>query len=148
MADFFPNVLVFTAYILCSASAATDPGDLSILRDFHDALANPDLLKWPPNDADPCGNSWNYIFCTGDRVTQIEVQKLGLRGNLTRNLNGLTQLTHLGLQKNEFAGPLPSLAGLSSLQYAYFDYNRFDSIPGDFFVGLDSLRIMALDGTV
>ncbi|KAI4310605.1 hypothetical protein MLD38_035571 [Melastoma candidum] len=146
MADFLPKVLIFTAHMLCFASAATDPGDLSILRDFHDGLANPDLLKWPANDADPCGNRWNYIFCSGNRVTQIEVQKLGLRGNLTRKLNGLTQLTHLGLQNNEFAGPLPSLSGLSSLQYAYLDYNRFDSIPGDVFVGLDSLLILALDG--
>lgn len=51
----------------------------------------------------------------------------------------------MGLQNNKLNGPLPSLKGLSKLKYAFFDNNNFDSIPSDFFEGLESLEVMALD---
>ncbi|KAG2686714.1 hypothetical protein I3760_09G020400 [Carya illinoinensis] len=54
-------------------------------------------------------------------------------------------LTDLGLQKNNFTGALPSFSGLSNLRNAYLDNNRFDTIPGDFFDGLVSLEVLALD---
>ncbi|KAL4590196.1 hypothetical protein LXL04_003121 [Taraxacum kok-saghyz] len=45
------------------------------------------------------------------------------------------------IQKNRFTRTLSSLNGLSGLRWAYFDYNQFDSIPPDFFIGLDSLEV-------
>jgi Leucine-rich repeat (LRR) protein len=54
-------------------------------------------------------------------------------------------LTDLGLQRNQFTGTLPSFSGLTNLRNAYFDYNGFDTIPGDFFDGLVSLEVLALD---
>ncbi|KAK6235263.1 hypothetical protein SCA6_010600 [Theobroma cacao] len=126
--------------------SATDPNDLKILNDFKKGLDNPELLKWPDNGDDPCGPPpWPHVFCSGDRVSQIQVQNLGLSGPLPQNLNQLTKLFNLGLQKNHFNGKVPTFSGLSELEFAYLDNNEFDTIPADFFDGLSIVRVLALD---
>ncbi|KAL8201624.1 hypothetical protein R6Q57_010771 [Mikania cordata] len=133
-------------FLLSVVSSATDPGDLAILNQFRKGLKNPELLNWPDNGDDPCGTPrWPHVFCSQSRVSQIQVQGMNLKGPLPNNLNQLSMLTNLGLQKNQFTGSLPSLNGLSELRWAYFDYNLFDEIPSDFFHGLDSLEVLALD---
>uniref|UniRef100_A0A5B7B043 non-specific serine/threonine protein kinase n=1 Tax=Davidia involucrata TaxID=16924 RepID=A0A5B7B043_DAVIN len=143
------RIRLVSAFFLSLVSAVfsvTDPNDLAILNQFREGLANPELLKWPSND-DPCGPpSWQHIYCSGSRVSQIQVQGLGLKGPLPKSLNQLSELSNLGLQKNQFNGMLPSFSGLSELRYAYLDYNNFDSIPSDFFDGLVNLQVLALDG--
>ncbi|CAL1360394.1 unnamed protein product [Linum trigynum] len=129
--------------------AATDPGDLAVLKEFRDGLENPELLQWPKpggGEEDPCGQTWKHVICSASRVTQIQVQNMGLKGTLPRDFNKLTMLDNLGMQRNQFTGPLPTFKGLSKLRYAFLDYNGFDSIPSDFFDGLDSLEVLALDG--
>ncbi|KAJ6406762.1 hypothetical protein OIU84_010304 [Salix udensis] len=106
--------------------SATDPNDFAILQAFRGGLENPELLEWPANDDDPCGQSWKHVFCSGLRVAQIQVQNMSLKGVLPQNLNQLTKLQRLGLQKNQFTGALPSLSGLSELQSVYLDANQFD----------------------
>ncbi|KAL2503119.1 Leucine-rich repeat protein kinase family protein [Forsythia ovata] len=124
----------------------TDPNDLAVLNQFRKGLENPELLNWPANGDDPCGPpSWPHIFCSGNRVTQIQVRGLGLKGPLPQNFNQLSMLQNLGLQQNQFSGKLPSFSGLAELRYAYLDYNNFDSIPSDFFSGLVNLEVLALD---
>ncbi|CAN6439051.1 unnamed protein product [Victoria cruziana] len=133
------SVLVFLS------SSTTDPGDVAVLRAFEKGLTNPSLLKWPPNDSDPCGSSWPYVFCSGSRVTQLQAKNLDLVGPLPANFNQLKYLSNLGLQNNRLSGPLPSFSGLSQLQYAYLGNNQFDSIPVDFFDGLSSLQVISLE---
>jgi Leucine-rich repeat (LRR) protein len=124
----------------------TNPNDLKILNDFKKGLKNPELLKWPDNGDDPCGNpSWNYVYCSKGRVTQIQAKNLGLIGSLPSNFNQLSELQNLGLQRNNLSGMLPSFSGLSNLQYAYLDYNEFDAIPLDFFNGLTNIQILSLE---
>lgn len=126
--------------------SVTDPNDLAILNQFRKDLENAELLKWPVNGDDPCGPpSWPHIYCSGNRVTQIQVRGLGLKGPLPENFNHLSMLQNLGLQQNQFSGKMPSFSGLSQLRYAYLDYNNFDTIPSDFFKGLVSLEVLALD---
>ncbi|KAJ4952851.1 hypothetical protein NE237_029683 [Protea cynaroides] len=140
-------VQVFTV-ALCFVSAVlstTDPGDLNILNEFKKGLQNPELLKWPSGDNDPCGSNWPHVFCSANRVTQIQVANLGLKGTLPSNFNQLTMLYNLGFQRNQFSGALPSFSGLSQLQFAFLDYNQFDTIPFDFFDGLTSLQVLSLD---
>ncbi|XP_038903718.1 receptor-like kinase TMK3 [Benincasa hispida] len=139
-------VLALLLAVISVGFGATDPNDLAVLNDFRKGLENPELLKWPPKDNDPCGNKWPYVFCHGSRVSQIQVQGFGLKGPLPQNFNQLSMLWNIGLQKNQFSGPLPSFSGLKNLQYAFLDYNNFTSIPADFFTGLDSLEVLALDG--
>ncbi|XP_018675641.2 receptor protein kinase TMK1-like [Musa acuminata AAA Group] len=128
------------------ALGATDPGDYQVLDEFRKGLSNAELLKWPKNNQDPCGSPpWPYVFCAGSRVAQIQAKDLGLVGTLPPDLNKLSMLVNVGLQGNNLTGALPSFKGLSSLQYAFLGNNRFDTIPADFFVGLDSLQVLSVD---
>ncbi|CAL9090645.1 unnamed protein product [Musa acuminata var. zebrina] len=128
------------------AFATTNHGDFAVLDEFRKGLTNAELLKWPTNNEDPCGPPlWPYVVCQGSRVTQIQAKNLGLIGTLPPGFNNLSMLVNIGLQGNKLTGALPSFKGLSNLQYAFLDYNQFDSIPADFFVGLDSLRVLSLD---
>ncbi|XP_057466586.1 receptor-like kinase TMK3 [Actinidia eriantha] len=139
-------VLALFLSLVSAVCSVTDPNDLAILNQFRQGLENPELLNWPTTGSDPCGPpTWKHIVCAGNRVSQIQVQNLGLKGPLPNNLNQLTKLSNLGLQKNQFSGMLPSLGGLSELEFAFLDYNSFDSIPLDFFDGLVNLQILALD---
>ncbi|XP_061362937.1 receptor protein kinase TMK1-like [Gastrolobium bilobum] len=126
----------------------TNPNDVNILNQFRKGLKNPELLQWPEEEegGDPCGNPpWKYIYCNGNRISQIQAKNLNLVGSLPQNMNQLTMLENLGLQNNKLNGPLPSFSGLSKLKYAFLNYNEFESIPEDFFDGLESLEVLALD---
>ncbi|CAL9104226.1 unnamed protein product [Musa textilis] len=142
--------IVFLSVFLCCFGSVvfgtTDAGDYAVLDEFRKGLANPELLKWPTNNRDPCGPPlWPHVFCSGSRVAQIQVQNLGLSGPLPRDFNRLSMLSNIGLQRNNFSGKLPSFSGLSNLQYAYLGNNQFDAIPSDFFVGLTSMQVLSLD---
>ncbi|KAL3530322.1 hypothetical protein ACH5RR_009644 [Cinchona calisaya] len=144
------KVSIFIAIIISSilnvVFGITNQDDFKILNDFRNGLDNADLLKWPAKGNDPCGPpAWPHVFCSGGRVTQIQVQNMGLSGTLPQNLNQLVQLQNVGLQKNNFRGKVPTFSGLSDLKFAYLDNNNFDSIPSDFFHGLSSIQVLALD---
>lgn len=140
------TLLLYALLISTVCVCETNPTDVDVLNQLLKGLENPELLNWSSSGTDPCGNpKWDHLVCVGNRVTQIQVQGLGLKGVLPHDLNKLSSLTSLGLQRNSFTGGLPSLKGLNELRYAYFDYNGFDSIPVDFFQGLISLEVMALD---
>ncbi|KAL0410190.1 UNVERIFIED_CONTAM: Receptor protein kinase TMK1 [Sesamum latifolium] len=140
---FLVSFFVFSVSVV---RGVTDPKDLAVLNQFRKGLENAELLQWPDNGDDPCGPpSWPHIYCSGNRVSQIQVRGLGLKGPLPENFNQLSMLSNIGLQQNQFSGKLPSFSGLAELQYAYLDYNNFDTIPSDFFKGLVNLEVLALD---
>lgn len=129
------------------AKSTTDPGDYAILLAFQSSLDNPEILKWPSDSQDPCGPpKWPHVFCEGNRVSQIQIQDLGVAGTLPANFTQLSMLSNLGFQNNKFRGELPSFRGLTNLKYAFFNGNQFDTIPLDFFGGLSSLLDLSLDG--
>ncbi|KAK7278736.1 hypothetical protein RJT34_23772 [Clitoria ternatea] len=139
-------LLLLLSLFFCVVLTETDPNDVKVLNQFRKGLKNPEALPWPEHGGDPCGNPpWKFIFCNGNRVSQIQAKNLSLIGPLPRNFNQLTMLENLGLQYNHFNGPLPSFKGLSKLKFAFLNFNDFDSIPEDFFEGLESLEVLALD---
>ncbi|KAJ6715815.1 hypothetical protein OIU74_008537 [Salix koriyanagi] len=141
------NIVLFLFGFVTLCYSFTNPQDLKILLDFQKGLDNPELLKWPAMGNDPCGPpSWPHVFCSYGRVTQIQVQNIGLKGPLPQNFNQLSKLYNIGLQRNNFNGKLPTFKGLSELVYAFLNGNNFDTIPSDFFEGLSSIAVMALDG--
>lgn len=138
--------IILICCVITVSDGATDPNDLKVLNDFRKGLENSELLEWPDNGDDPCGNpTWPHVFCSGDRVTQIQAKSLGLKGSLPPNFNQLSELNNLGLQHNKLSGMLPTFRGLSRLEFAFLDYNEFDAIPSDFFNGLTSLRVLSLE---
>ncbi|CAA2975583.1 receptor-like kinase TMK3 [Olea europaea subsp. europaea] len=139
-------VVVLESCLLGSVSGATNQNDFKILNNFRNGLKNSQLLKWPAGGNDPCGPpAWPHVFCQNGKVTQIQVKGLGLQGPLPQNFNQLDKLQNLGLQNNKLNGDLPTFSGLSNLQFAYLDFNQFDTIPADFFDGLSNVRVLALD---
>ncbi|KAI9107655.1 hypothetical protein K1719_021318 [Acacia pycnantha] len=140
------NFCIFLIFCLIVVIyGATDPNDVKILNDFKKGLENPELLKWPDNGDDPCGPPlWPYVFCAGNRVTQIQAKSLGLKGTLPPSFNQLSELFNLGLQHNKLTGMLPTFSGLSKLEFAFLNDNQFDAIPSGFFDGLSSIRDLAL----
>ncbi|CAJ2654757.1 unnamed protein product [Trifolium pratense] len=140
------HIFLLFSLMITMCYGETNPNDLKILIDFKKGLKNPELLKWPDNGDDPCGSpSWNYVYCSKGRVTQIQAKNLGLKGSLPSNFNQLSELQNLGLQGNNLSGMLPSFSGLSNLQYAFLDYNQFEAIPLDFFNGLTNIQILTLE---
>ncbi|BBN04902.1 hypothetical protein MPTK1_3g08670 [Marchantia polymorpha subsp. ruderalis] len=143
-----PTVLVALAVCVAhifGVAAQTDPADQQILESLLQGLtsASQATLGWSGGDA--CGGKWAHIQCLGTKVSAIQIGKLGLEGTIPSTINQLQQLTRLELQDNSFTGSLPSLSGLAKLDVGYFQNNKFDVIPGDFFDGLTSLTGLYLD---
>ncbi|KAI7994291.1 Receptor protein kinase TMK1 [Camellia lanceoleosa] len=120
-------------------SSSLDAAVMLILRQNLNASKS---LGWI--DPDPC--QWQHVSCSEDgRVTRLQIGYQNLTGCLPSNLSYLTALQILDLSSNQLQGPLPSLAGLSSLQNLSLSNNNFSSIPFDFFFGMTSLERVYLD---
>ncbi|KAH6761124.1 Leucine-rich repeat protein kinase family protein [Perilla frutescens var. hirtella] len=85
------------------------------------ALMN-DWDNYPPNwnGADPCGNGWDGISCTDDRIVSITLASINLSGELSSDIEKFSALQILDLSYNkDITGELPSSIGnlnnLSSL---------------------------------
>jgi Leucine-rich repeat (LRR) protein len=116
------------------------------------------LENTPPNwvGADPCGDSWEGISCNNSRVTGITLSSMGLSGELTGDIQSLSELQTLDLSYNpnlsgnippsignlrrlsnlilvgcSFSGPIPeSIGSLQQLVYLSLNSNRLTgSIP-------------------
>ncbi|KAF5480046.1 hypothetical protein F2P56_000821 [Juglans regia] len=133
----------FSSIFLCANSQSSPTDDASVMLALRKSLNSPESLGWS-DGKDPC--QWNHVVCSEDkRVTRIQIGHQDLQGTLPSTLQNLAQLERLELQYNNISGPLPSLSGLSSLKVLMLSYNRFSSIPSDFFVGMSSLVSLEID---
>ncbi|XP_047322343.1 receptor protein kinase TMK1-like [Impatiens glandulifera] len=124
--------------VTCQSSAS----DADVMQDLKTSLGLSGSLTW--TDSDPC--KWALVSCSNDkRVISIQIGKRELKGSLPSSLSKLTALQRFEVRDNELTGPLPSLAGLSSLQNLLLNNNNFSSIPSDFFSGMSSLQFVYLD---
>ncbi|GMN33287.1 hypothetical protein TIFTF001_004074 [Ficus carica] len=81
--------------------------------------------KWkntPPNweqGSDPCGDSWDGIDCVGSRVNSIRLSSMGLKGQMSDDIEQLSELQTLDLSYNkDLTGQLPpSIGNLKNLSY-------------------------------
>ncbi|XP_059625212.1 receptor-like kinase TMK4 [Cornus florida] len=88
---------------------------------------------------------WTGVSCdSSGRVSNINLSSKYLSGELPSDLNQLSHLKILSLQRNQFYGPLPSLSNLASLEQVFLDYNNFSSIPPSFLSGLTSLQTLSI----
>ncbi|XP_058112723.1 receptor-like kinase TMK4 [Magnolia sinica] len=140
-------ILSFLIFRLSSSpsSPATFPDDFSTMQKLANLLT-PTPQGWL-SSTDPCGNTkWSGVVCSSGRVVSINIASQSISGSLPSDLNKLTALKSLSLQKNTLSGSLPSLANLINLQEIYLDGNQFSSIPPTFFDNLPSLQSVSLDG--
>ncbi|CAK9211838.1 unnamed protein product [Sphagnum troendelagicum] len=127
--------------LLLLGAAADHASDVLVMQSLKQGITT-NNQNW--TDPDPC--NWNGTKCDASgNVVSLRVRGFQLTGTVTPDINQLTQLQYLELNFNNFSGAMPSLAGLSNLQYAYLDDNDFESIPGDFFTGLTNIEALYLD---
>ncbi|XP_062095591.1 leucine-rich repeat receptor protein kinase HPCA1-like [Humulus lupulus] len=116
-------------------------------------------LDWknkPPNwvGADPCEANWDGIDCSDNRVTSITLSSMGLEGQLSGDIEQLSELQTLDLSYNKkLTGPLPqSIGNLQKLNNLILVGCAFSGqIPGTIgslkelvFISLNSNRFTGL----
>ncbi|GKE78196.1 receptor-like kinase TMK4, partial [Tanacetum coccineum] len=83
--------------------------------------------SWSTN-TDCC--KWEGITCDNSkRVTVISLADKKLSGTLVPDLNELSQLKTLAVQRNSISGEIPVLSSLGNLQTVLLDSNNFTSLP-------------------
>ncbi|MCD9560927.1 hypothetical protein HAX54_019790 [Datura stramonium] len=100
--------LVVWIHVLAIA-AWTNPDDSAALQSLKDYWQNV-----PPNwvGADPCGSSWEGVGCKNSRVVSITLSSMRLSGQLSGDIQGLSELQTLDLSYNkDLTGPLPQSIG-------------------------------------
>ncbi|KAJ4961724.1 hypothetical protein NE237_021634 [Protea cynaroides] len=133
--------LVVLISVFVPVKSQTNSGDAAAMVALKQSLNLPESLGW--TDSDPC--NWAKVFCSGGRVTAIQIGNQGVSGTLPSDLGNLTSLVRLELMNNNISGAVPSLNGLGSLQFLLLSNNQFSSIPADFFSGFSSLQVVGLD---
>ncbi|KAK5839927.1 leucine-rich repeat receptor protein kinase HPCA1 [Gossypium arboreum] len=107
--------LLFFAANIAFLSAVTDPHDAAALQSLKDSWQNTPP-SWDKSD-DPCGAAWEGVTCNSSRVTALGLSTMGLKGKLSGDIGGLTELRSLDLSFNrDLTGSLsPRLGDLEKL---------------------------------
>ncbi|KAL0358484.1 UNVERIFIED_CONTAM: Receptor-like kinase TMK4 [Sesamum angustifolium] len=90
--------------------------------------------------------NWTNVNCdsTSTYVTSINLNSASVSGSLPPELNQLSQLKSLAVQKNTLSGTLPSFENMTSLEQIYLDNNGFTSVPSNFLLGLTNLQTFSI----
>ncbi|KAL0382825.1 UNVERIFIED_CONTAM: Receptor-like kinase TMK4 [Sesamum calycinum] len=90
--------------------------------------------------------NWTNVNCdsTSTYVTSINLNSASVSGSLPPELNQLSQLKSLAVQKNSLSGTLPSFENMTSLEQIYLDNNGFTSVPSNFLLGLTNLQTFSI----
>ncbi|XP_026418937.1 probable leucine-rich repeat receptor-like protein kinase At5g49770 [Papaver somniferum] len=87
----------------------TDGSDVAVLQSLKNNWENS-----PPNwnSDDPCGTQWDGVGCTGSRVTSLGLSSMNLKGRLSGDIGGLSELRSLDLSFNpDLTGSLTASIG-------------------------------------
>ncbi|KAJ6739952.1 INACTIVE LEUCINE-RICH REPEAT RECEPTOR KINASE XIAO-RELATED [Salix purpurea] len=135
MNPFLFSVLLFTSFLACKSQQNPETQALtSIKQNLHDPLGA--LTGWDPTTPlAPC--DWRGVFCTNNRVAELRLPRLQLRGQLSDQFASLTSLY------NSFSGNLPpEISNLTNLQVLNIAQNRFSGeIPRSLPVSLKYLDL-------
>ncbi|XP_020227838.1 probable leucine-rich repeat receptor-like protein kinase At5g49770 [Cajanus cajan] len=126
-------------------SSFTDPKDVVTLRSLKDVWQNTPP-SWDKSD-DPCGAPWEGVTCNKSRVTALGLSTMGLKGKLSGDIGGLTELISLDLSFNKgLTGPLsPQLGDLSKLNILILAGCSFSGNIPDALGNLSELSFLALN---
>ncbi|XP_028127258.1 probable leucine-rich repeat receptor-like protein kinase At5g49770 isoform X1 [Camellia sinensis] len=136
-------LLVISIQIFIAAADQTNPQDSVALKALKNAWTNT-----PPSwdGLDPCG-SWDGIQCTNSYVTSIQLASMGVTGQLTGDIQQLSELQILDLSYNKgLTGPLPTAIGnLKKLTNLILVGCSFSGLIPDTIGSLQQLRILSLN---
>ncbi|KAM7489143.1 hypothetical protein LguiB_026627 [Lonicera macranthoides] len=129
-------------FLLLASLSFSTADDISVLQKLATNLGGTAPKDWTGTDI--C-SAWSGINCDNSgRVTSINLLSKNLQGTLPTELNNLSQLKTLALQRNSLNGALPSFANMTSLEEIFLDGNDFSSVPSDFLVGLTNLQLFSI----
>ncbi|KAH9607500.1 hypothetical protein KSS87_017432 [Heliosperma pusillum] len=149
------NVFAVVVCILFNGSSGLSP-DGEALVSFRTSVLSSDgiLLKWRPEDQDPC--RWKGVTCDpkSRRVIQLDLSHHKLSGQIPPDIGKLDRLQILALNDNGFYGKIPSELGnctqlqTLSLQTNFLSYQIPNELGG--LTGLQYLDISrnALSGSI
>ncbi|GMP63463.1 hypothetical protein CsSME_00025147 [Camellia sinensis var. sinensis] len=134
-------LLVISVQILLAA--AQNNLDFAALNALKEIWKNTPLSWVGP---DPCGNSWEGIRCNNSRVTSITLASMGLTGQLSGDIQGLSELQTLDLSYNNgLTGSLPrSIGNLTKLSNLMLVSCSFSGPIPETIGSLQQLRILTL----
>jgi Leucine-rich repeat (LRR) protein len=129
-----------------AATINAEYDEAEYMSDLLQAL-KPTPMGWS-NKTHHC--KWKGISCnsTTQAVTSIILPSSSLTGTLPRNINTLTNLTHIDLHNNSLNGSLPIFNSLSLLQTISLGHNNFTFYPDDCIIYLPDLRIFNLSNNL
>ncbi|KAM7527461.1 hypothetical protein LguiB_030871 [Lonicera macranthoides] len=131
---FFYIIIITTAFSFLLLHVSAD--DAAVMSQLAKSIT-PTPRGWTGNN--PC--TWSGINCdSSGRVSSISLASRFLSGQLPPDLNQLSSLETLYLQRNMLTGTLPSFENLDSLQEILLDGNNFTSISPKFLSGLRNLQ--------
>ncbi|KAK9286891.1 hypothetical protein L1049_015298 [Liquidambar formosana] len=110
---------------ILAIAAETDNQDFVALTALKDMWQNSTPPTWVGSD--PCGNGWDGIKCTKSRVTAITLPSMGLTGQLSGGIEGLSELQSLIMEKTQLQGKVPeALFSLPNLQTVVLRNNQLN----------------------
>lgn len=119
--------LIASAMLLapCVASAAIPASERAALAALYSATTGTGWINnfgWLGAPGTEC--TWYGVQCSGDHVSDIDLPENNLVGSLP-SLTGLTELEYINVSVNQLQGSIPPLTSLHRLYYADFGSNRF-----------------------
>ncbi|XP_075492105.1 receptor-like kinase TMK4 [Primulina tabacum] len=137
----FPYKLLFILTSIAATIGHVSADDAQVMADFAKSIS-PTPQGWTGSNY--C--KWQGVNCdSSGKVSSINLSSKSLSGMIPSDLNQLSSLKSLSLQRNLFSGPLPPLSNLDSIQEVNLDDNNFDSIPQGFLSGLTSLQAFSVN---
>ncbi|KAK8514261.1 hypothetical protein V6N12_008974 [Hibiscus sabdariffa] len=145
MHDFVARcLLLFLVTLIFLVHSKTDSPDVSALNVMFKSLNKPSQLHgWQSSGGDPCGDSWEGITCSDSSVTEIDVSKNNLNGDIPYQLPPNAQ--HIDLSENNFNGNVPySISQMTNLEEVDVSNNQLSDKLPDSLANLSNLNTLHL----
>ncbi|KAK4739505.1 hypothetical protein R3W88_003202 [Solanum pinnatisectum] len=130
--------------VLVQLGASTNSGDYVVLESLKEQWENV-----PPSwdGSDPCNDPWEGIDCNNSRVISIKLSSINLKGELSGDIEGLSELQILDLSYNKgLTGSLPqSIGSLKSLSILILVGCGFSGLIPNTIGSLSQLEFLSLN---
>ncbi|XP_049352362.1 leucine-rich repeat receptor protein kinase HPCA1-like isoform X2 [Solanum verrucosum] len=137
-------LLIISMQVLVQLGASTNSGDYVVLESLKEEWEN-----IPPSwdGSDPCNDPWEGIDCNNSRVISIKLSSINLKGELSGDIEGLSELQILDLSYNKgLTGSLPqSIGNLKSLSILILVGCGFSGLIPNTIGSLSQLEYLSLN---